>query len=257
MRALRCCDFCGADAVGTFEIVPPELEPSEDEQRRVVLCPDCRDRLEALLEPLLVRAGATRGRDDAEGASAGDGESDSPKTTVVSANEPSTRRSPSHGRTSSDGETDSDSRTGITLGRDDEADGNDSDADEPEEGDGDAESVRSVEASAGTTARAEEPSPNTTDSNERESGSTADSGQSATNATSATPSGSGEQARPPQGYAKAIRLLRNREFPMERAAVETLIAGAYDLESHETEKIVDHALEDDEFVERDGALHRS
>ncbi len=60
MRALRRCDFCGADAVGTFEIVPPELEPSEDEQRRVVLCTDCRNRLETLLEPLLVYAGATQ-----------------------------------------------------------------------------------------------------------------------------------------------------------------------------------------------------
>ncbi len=44
---------------------------------------------------------------------------------------------------------------------------------------------------------------------------------------------------------------------MEREAVETLIAGAYDLESHETAEIVDHALENDEFLERGETLHRS
>ena len=56
MHVLRNCDFCGAEAVGTFEVVPPELEPTPAERRRTLLCAACRNRLETLLEPLLERA---------------------------------------------------------------------------------------------------------------------------------------------------------------------------------------------------------
>ncbi|TYT63184.1 hypothetical protein [Natrialba swarupiae] len=246
MRALRRCDFCGADAVGTFEIVPPELEPSEDEQRRVVLCTDCRNRLETLLEPLLVYAGATQNGGEARNERNG-------------------------------GEVGSNSRDGIVLERDDETGSN---VNEPEgDSGGSAGGERSVESTSEANDRDEGPSPNATESGERpspnatESGerpspdaaesdereptSTTASSESAANVAQAATGGSDERARPPQGYAKAIRLLRNREFPMEREAVETLIAGAYDLESHETAEIVDHALENDEFLERGETLHRS
>lgn len=57
MRALQRCDFCDEQAAGTFEIVPEELDPTEAERRRVVLCDSCRAQLETLIEPLLDRAG--------------------------------------------------------------------------------------------------------------------------------------------------------------------------------------------------------
>lgn len=59
MRALRSCDFCGEQAVGTFEVVPEELDPTEAERRRVMLCESCKDTLQTLIEPLIERAEGT------------------------------------------------------------------------------------------------------------------------------------------------------------------------------------------------------
>ncbi|PSQ08688.1 hypothetical protein BRC93_14550 [Halobacteriales archaeon QS_5_70_15] len=56
MREVRTCDFCDEEAAGTFEVVPPERDPS-GEGRRMVLCPTCRDTLDSVLEPLLDREG--------------------------------------------------------------------------------------------------------------------------------------------------------------------------------------------------------
>lgn len=67
MRALRSCDFCGEQAVGTFEIVPEELDPTEAERRRAVLCASCKERLGTLIEPLLDHA--TDGQPNAESTS--------------------------------------------------------------------------------------------------------------------------------------------------------------------------------------------
>lgn len=57
MRQLRSCDFCGEDASGIYEVLPAELSPTEDEQRRVVLCDDCLRTLETVVDPLLARLG--------------------------------------------------------------------------------------------------------------------------------------------------------------------------------------------------------
>lgn len=58
MREVSTCDFCGEEAAGTFEVVPPERDPA-GEGRRLVLCPDCRDTLGAALEPLVERSADT------------------------------------------------------------------------------------------------------------------------------------------------------------------------------------------------------
>ena len=76
MHALRGCDFCDADAVGTFEVVPPELEPAPEERRRTLLCGSCRDRLETLLEPVLERAMANEATVDGNGKTPLEGEGD-------------------------------------------------------------------------------------------------------------------------------------------------------------------------------------
>ena len=213
MRELRTCDFCAADAAGAFEIVPPELEPTAAEQRRVVCCPDCRERLETLLEPLLARAGAgtadTSDENDADGGSAGitaagsvtadtaDTESDD------STSEPAANESDLAPETASV-DADESGADGITLERDEHS---------------------------------ERPAPADEIAN-----------ASATEAESSV--------SPPRAYSKVIRLLRNRDVPMTRSAVEELATGAYDLESDEAAAIVDYAIEDGEFVENGGKLRR-
>jgi len=205
MHPLQSCDFCTAEAAGTFEILPPVLEPTADEQRRVVLCAECKSRLETVLEPLIARLGADAPEsaiDETDSTSATPGNDSQPTGSIVASADASTekrrrRRSPN----ASVAETESDSQRSITL-----------DPDESPEPTMDVES--------------DETDPTT-----------ADAGADDTTVTA------------PRAYNKVIRLLRNREFPMERDAVETLAASAYDLESHEAEAIVDHAIEHDELLE--------
>ncbi|WP_226482149.1 MSCRAMM family adhesin SdrC [Natrinema amylolyticum] len=280
MRELRSCDFCGAEAIGAFEIVPPELEPTESEQRRVVPCRDCKERLETLIDPLLARAGAERGPDAADrDRDATDGEHDGSGAVVASADESTEkrRRTTSPNATVSDASAEPDERStarddeeteadpgsdsgsqsestsdslleeGITFERNERADSEETDGgDAAGTGDGGTEPVTA--AADDSTDRSTQTSD---DSTERPT-QTSDAESSSGDGDAATES----STRPPTAYNKVVRLLRNREFPMQRSAVEELAAGAYDLESREVEAIVDYAVADGEFVEKGGELRR-
>ncbi len=236
MRALQSCDFCGSEAVGTFEVVPAELEPSEDEQRRVVLCPDCRDRLETLLEPLLARVDGS-----VDGQNAGGDANE----TVAATTDGRTNRHKGPQRPATGGSEDDESDTGVTITTREITETTDTDADETS-----LESVDSSEPTAPSSADETGDDGRSDDATDEQTTSRAAAGRRETG-TDAT-----EAARSPRAYSKVVRLLRNREFPMERTAVEELAAGAYDLESHEAEAIVDHAIDDGELVEERGVLER-
>ncbi|PCR89109.1 prolipoprotein diacylglyceryl transferase [Natrinema ejinorense] len=277
MRQLRSCDFCEADAVGTFEIVPPELEPTDAEQRRVVCCSNCKERLETLLEPLLARAGAdavdgdrdaTVDRDrtgtgtpvaTADESTASRSRTSAPHATV---SEPTGASDDRAGSPAGEDEPDPESEresgsrsesvleAGITFERDAQAD---SSGERPDDDGVDEVADSSAPSEPASDSPAETESSESDPATDAEPDSEADSADSSTAVTERTDSSS----RPPAAYNKVVRLLRNREFPMKRSAVETLAAGAYDLESHEVEAIVDHAIEDGEFVEKRGKLRRT
>lgn len=253
MRALRTCDFCGGDAAGTFEVIPPEFEPTDAEQRRVVLCPDCKATLEDVLEPLFARLD-----DDKSAATATERPAD---RTARGATDGAVDEASAEGdadRDSVDGDGSSQPRTETT---DSNATRSAVDADDnrptPELEGGitfdAADAAATSESSAGdaTTGndeqRAETP-PSESDTEPTEADSSAET-------TTATTAGQTTR-RTPTGYGKVLRLLQNREFPMARSAVEGLAAGAYDLESEEVDAIIEHALEDGEFIEERGELRR-
>ncbi|WP_435066910.1 hypothetical protein [Haloplanus sp. C73] len=56
----------------------------------------------------------------------------------------------------------------------------------------------------------------------------------------------------PDGYYKVIRLLQNREFPMERDALTGMVTGAYDVTEPQCERILQTAIDRGVLVE-DGA----
>jgi hypothetical protein len=58
----------------------------------------------------------------------------------------------------------------------------------------------------------------------------------------------------PDEYYKVIRLLQNREFPMERADLTALVTGAYDVSKHECDRILETAIERGVLVERGTTL---
>ncbi|WP_121744044.1 hypothetical protein [Natronorubrum halophilum] len=262
MRELRTCDFCAGDAAGTFEIVPPELEPTEAEQRRVVCCSACRDRLEVLLEPLLARAGvgsagatASAGTDDRDGgreerlttADETDEADDASGAVVASANDSTQKqsRTSSPNATVSDGDSDTDSRIGSVLEDGITFERSEAAASDPDGEETDADGANETTIEDTTVEAAAENGAN-------ESGAAEDSSDAAVD----DPTDDDVTSRPPAGYGKVIRLLQNREFPIQRNAVENLAAGAYDLETHEISAIVDHALEEGEFTENRDMLER-
>ncbi|AXG07337.1 hypothetical protein DU500_13395 [Haloplanus rubicundus] len=58
----------------------------------------------------------------------------------------------------------------------------------------------------------------------------------------------------PDGYHKVLRLLQNREFPMERADLTALVTGAYDVSEPQCERILETAIERGVLVEDGSTL---
>ncbi|NGM68875.1 hypothetical protein G6M89_07595 [Natronolimnobius sp. AArcel1] len=242
MRALRTCEFCETTAVGTFELLPPELKPTEAEQRRVVLCSDCKDHLEHLLEPLLARAGSER-----------------PAETHEADLEPE----PEQRRDNASEESDSDSSTtdtATTPAQTDSSNELDDGITFTAAGDAATENAAVDAATADSATSTANDSVSSVDTGATDADQTSDSDEptesdSRTNEDDKSKPNTTEP-RPPQAYSKVIRLLRNRDLPMERTAVEALASGAYDLESDDVAEILDHAVENGEFHEENGELRR-
>jgi hypothetical protein len=58
----------------------------------------------------------------------------------------------------------------------------------------------------------------------------------------------------PDGYYKVLRLLQNREFPMERSDLTALVTGAYDVSEPQCERILETAVERGVLVEDGSTL---
>lgn len=252
MHEIRSCDFCGQDATGTYEIVPPELDPTEAEQRRVALCSGCKVQLEELIEPLLARAlGSETGTSGSETGASGsetaratpsDGQSGvrSPIGSDV-AGEGSSRRLPSVMETADD-RAEADQRTAGEASPSEpdgsEASGGLSGDDRSNAGEADASEERGGVTSDGETSASQRGASQTSANGGATGEQHGGSGDAATTAT-----------RPiPEKYGAVMRLLSNREFPVKRPAVEDLAASAYDLENDEVQEILEYAIEVGDFV---------
>ncbi|MGB9956937.1 hypothetical protein ACOZ4B_11195 [Haloferax prahovense] len=236
MRELRTCDFCGTDAVGVFEVLPPELTPADD-QRRVVLCEHCEETLSEVIAPLLSRLGVDAGVDVPDDARAETGASAAPERTAsgsggeaasvdVNAVDPAPTP-PEPANHDSPDEADDHEESG---------DGSDDDgADEAEESDG---AARVADEADDETEPADSES-ESVDAEDRQTG-----------------GGSPDRSEEPPKFRKVIRILQNREFPVERAEVEALASGAYDLDDDEVADIFDYAVERGLLVDDSGTLRR-
>ena len=64
----------------------------------------------------------------------------------------------------------------------------------------------------------------------------------------------GDDSDVPDGYYKVLRLLQNREFPMERTDLTALVTGAYDVSEPQCERILEIAIERGVLVEDGSTL---
>ncbi|GAB7014403.1 hypothetical protein [Halolamina salina] len=72
--------------------------------------------------------------------------------------------------------------------------------------------------------------------------------------------GDGAGSRPgtgegtPPSYRRAMRMLSNRPFPIERSEAESMLANAYDLEREEIDAVLSHAASEGRLVVEDGEI---
>jgi len=244
MDRLASCYFCGVAVDAPLEeypVVPRDLRPSVENQQTVVLCPECRRKLSTIVDS--VAAAAT---DPDQTTLAGN----SPDAvTSESADAADDIEQPTEAIESTD-DRPADSSLIEGFGHDDEpslieVEGTPED-DEPTAGD-----VVSNEDQREETADADDSkggdADDTTDtgvSDDTDDEDAADTGD----ATEETP----EQDFDRSSYNRVVRLLQNRDFPLEIEEITTIAGSAYEIERRETEAIID-ALVDRGVIDRDGS----
>ena len=248
MDHLSSCYFCGTtldDTLRDYRVVPVELRETDD-TTTATLCQSCHGKLERLLAPVVGAAGA-------EGA-------------TLDARAGSDRHERDDGATADP--LDADDTDGPTG-----ADGAGTEPSEPESSGGGGEPpVSDVEsnlvdidedplAEAGEAGTPDPPvdSEGTADgdgdatpvgvSDDREDANTGgEDGDGGSEATRTTVSA--------LEYNKVMRLLQNREFPVDRREFVTVAANAYGLAEHECAEVIDLAIDRGLVAERDGKLVR-
>ena len=282
MRQLRTCDFCGDDAAGVYEVLPPELSPTEAEQRRVVLCENCLSTLEGVVDPLLDRLGVDRDADAGAVEETPSHDAETSKSAAASTDAEATADTKTADPTKTDATTadaatsDSDSASDDTG-----AEGAASDADSPNRDDSPHASETPDRPSAfnapeGFTDIAESDEidlggspddhrPDSAANGNADAAPTSDApdrrdddiaADEPDRGTASDPSGDGIGAEP-EDFRTVMRLLGNREFPIGRNEVVDLAAGAYDLDDAHVERIIDHAIDRGVLTDEGGTLTRS
>ncbi|CCQ34448.1 hypothetical protein HLRTI_002143 [Halorhabdus tiamatea SARL4B] len=247
MDRLASCYFCGVAVDAPLEeypVVPRDLRPSVENQQTVVLCPQCRRKLSTIVDSVVAATA------DPDQTTLSGNESDTDET--GSADAENVERTTEDVESSADRPADSSLIEGFGH-------------DEPSliEVEGTAEDDEST-AVDGVAAEGEpersEPKPEDTEDEDQ----TAD-------ADAADPAGATETGNDDSGdatastaetetddrdfstssYNRVVRLLQNRNFPLDVDEITTIAGSAYEIERRETEAIID-ALVDRGVIERDG-----
>lgn len=212
MDQLTSCYFCGAalDApLEEYPVVPKSLHPDPDDQRTVVLCRGCREKLATVVETVVSAAEADAAADPA------------PSTTGGS---PTDHERP--------GEVDSSAASGLSDATADPR------AAGPPSGSAGGEETATADEDAGPSAvEADADADGSPDETDREAGAGSDDDGPALSALE---------------YNKVMRLLQNREFPVDRDEIRTVAVNAYDIDAAEFDAVIDAAVARGLIAEEDG-----
>ncbi|QGN06099.1 hypothetical protein Hrd1104_01505 [Halorhabdus sp. CBA1104] len=249
MDRLASCYFCGVAVeapLQEYPVVPRDLRPGVEDQSTVVLCPECRRKLSTVVERVVDAAtapGAVNGPDTAQETLSREEDREAtrsgPDNSVLDgfdherpdlleidgAEDDEGKSAGNHGSDARAGkqEETTDDRTGTT----DPAPNRTSETTEEQPGD-----ENPTGASEG---RAE--------TDERE-----DSTDGATDETTA-PAADADFSQ--SAYNRVVKLLQNREFPVDADDIQTVARSAYEIERRESEAVIDALIERD-VIERDG-----
>ncbi|RLM39537.1 hypothetical protein [Haloarcula sp. Atlit-120R] len=242
MDQLSSCYFCGGAldvSLSEYPIIPKSLDPGTEEQGTVVLCSTCREKLATIVEPA-VEAAKADARETAEPA--GDAGTDEQPGLLDESGTPTTDEpKPTDGAVEP---TDD----GSLLGADSASSAG------QEQSSQSAETADTATKSDATDTVA----PNTTDTQTAESAETDDA--PATTETRDTDRGADSDDSPSLTkleYNKVMRLLQNREMPVDRGEIREVAVNAYDIDGEQFDAIIDAAVDRDLIGQDKGRLVES
>lgn len=236
MDRLSSCYFCGAalDAsLSEYPVVPKSLRPDVDDQQTVVLCQTCRRKLATVIETVVTAVDDER-RDTQRSQ---DQSADQSGMMDESGMEPRTDPEDIADANESMNEDDG----GLLGGADTEQSENASSASTDDSGllGGDDE---------GQTDPANAESRSTDDRQRRtRSNEAAESGGSS----GGTDSDDGPSLTRLE-YNKVMRLLQNRELPVDRAEIREVALNAYEIDASQFETVIEAAIDKDLIAEENG-----
>lgn len=245
MEQLSSCYFCGGaldSSLAEYPVVPKHLHPTTENQKTVVLCEGCRQKLGTVVETIVSVAdnpesggtGDARASDAADSAGSGDPLRDDGWVNageLQSRDDASTDDAADDQGSSTDHGTADDGSDDVTYTTSTAAGGRKSVS-------GNAESIRDDGGPTGG----------------NDGGS---AGKSDDETASDDSRGNGEQTDDGPSMSalentKVMRLLQNREFPVDREEIRAVATNAYDLDGSEFDAVVDAAVDRGLIGEEDG-----
>lgn len=227
MVDLASCYFCGSvEGLKEYPVIPQDLYPPDDVQRTIVVCPSCREKLGAVLEPIFDyfdSPNSTPTDSTPTEQAAGANQAATPQQT---ANQSSPQ--PRHAAGDTDSNPPAENRATQAENRVSDNGSSEESSSEPPQilEDGLGTNERTYTESRGAGYRWEPGEDRQQSSNEL-----------------------------PDGAKQVARLLQNREFPVDREAIVELAEGAYDLSRKTSNEALDALIERGYISESDGSLH--
>ena len=215
MDQLSSCYFCGGAldvSLSEYPVVPTELRAEGEGSKTVVLCTTCRQKLANVVEEVVAATGAGAGGDGFEPLETET--ADDGGFEPISSVEDSTADD-------SDSDDHSDDSTSLLSGVSSAQKRSTTDE------------TASADGTETTSADETTPTPETTST---DAGGQSDGGPSLTRLE----------------YNKVMRLLKNREFPVDRGEIRDVATSAYQISPEEFDAVIDAAIERGLIAERDG-----
>jgi len=233
MDRLSSCYFCGAalDAsLSEYPVVPKSLQPDADDQQTVVLCPTCRRKLATVIETVVTAVDDER-RDTQRAPDQLEDQSD-----MMDESGMDPRPDPED---IADANESMDEDDGGLLGGDDDGQSSrSSSTDDKGLLGGDDETQTDRRGGEERTANDRQ--------GREQSTATAESGSKSS--TGGDSSNDGPTLTRLE-YNKVMRLLQNRELPVDRAEIREVALNAYDIDAGQFEAVIDAAIEKDLIAE--------
>ena len=230
---LSSCYFCGTaieQPLSEYPVVPDALGPAPDGQQTVVLCPACHRKLSTITDRIVAAVDdRQRTLDEASAGESGTGEADAGES--VSDDRPSIDESAAESlldmgtsRSGSDAPSspEDDNDDGIVVTDSSAATGDESDS---------ASSGGEPEPPTGSVDGADASDPQAGDI--------------------------GEDGPPQATYNRVVRLLQNREFPVERDEIATVAMNAYEIPPEDFDAVIETAVDRGLLEEDGGYLQRA